>query len=93
MLPIAMTVTVTSSASGAPVYDAVLQVAGEMNSRPCPGSCFVEGYAGTYSLTVSAPGFQNVERTVVVSGTPAARCGCSGVTRTPVAVSMTPVTP
>ena len=93
MLPFAMTVTVTSSASGAPVYDAVLQVAGETDPRPCPGNCFVQGYAGTYSITVSAPGFKNVQRTVVVSGTPAARCGCSGVTTTPVAISMPPVAP
>jgi hypothetical protein len=92
-MPIAMTVTVTSSASGAPVYDAVLQVAGETTTRACPGDCLVEGYAGTYSLTLSAPGFQNVDRTVVVPGTPAPRCGCSGVTTTHVAVSMTPATP
>ena len=91
-LPIAISLTVTSSASGNPIYDAAIQTAGSPVSQACPGSCIVGGGAGTYDLTVSAPGFQSVERSVIVSGTGPVRCGCGGVTTEHLAVALAPTT-
>ena len=93
--PIAIVLTVTSSASGDPIDDASLQVAGVADSsQSCPGTCSVIGGPGTYQLTVSAPGFDTVERTVTVSPAEPVRCECSGFVNTEhLAVALTPASP
>ena len=92
--PVAVYLTVTSSASGDPIDDANVQVTGVATSRPCPGRCDVYGGPGTYQLTVSAPGFDPVERTITVSPGEPVPCGCGGVVSTEqVAVALTPAAP
>ena len=72
--PIAIFVTVSST--GGPVNGATLNVTGASSSaEPCNTECAVPGSAGTYYLTLSAPGFQTIERTVVVRGS-MPRCSC-----------------
>lgn len=77
-LPLAVTVHLTSAATGDSIQGATLRVTGPMEgSGPCSGSvCSVFGPAGTYSLTVEAPGFQTAQRTVTVRGAAPERCGC-----------------
>ena len=76
-LPIAVTIQLTSTATGQPVEGATVHVAGPVTAtEPCQGStCYVQGQPGTYSLTVEAPGFQAAERTVTVRGS-IPPCGC-----------------
>jgi hypothetical protein len=81
VLPTAITITVTSSAAAGPVNGVVVQANGSVGPTQCAGSpttCLVLGSAGTYSLDISAPGFQTAKRTVTVTGSPAAACGCGG---------------
>ena len=76
-LPVAVTIRLTSTATGDPVEGATVRVVSPFaGSIPCQGStCYVMGSAGTYALTVEAPGFQAAQRTVMVRGsTPP--CGC-----------------
>ena len=77
--PFAITITVTSATSGAAITGAVVATSSPSNaSFPCgAGSCLVSGYAGTYVLDISAPGFQTSHRSVVVPGSAPAKCGCS----------------
>lgn len=79
-IPLALTIDVTTSAGG-PVPEAVAQVSGAASATvPCTGgnggtTCRMLGYAGTYRVEVSAPGFETTVRTVTVGGiTP--ECGC-----------------
>lgn len=76
--PMALTITLTNASSGGTVKDAVVQFTGPATgTAPCAGSCAVPGYAGTYNLNISAPGFQPVQRSVTVTGSEPAACGCS----------------
>ena len=77
-LPLAVTLPLTSAATGDSVTGATVRVIGPVvGTAPCPGStCDVLGPAGTYTLTVEAPGFQTAERTVTVRGAAPSRCGC-----------------
>jgi hypothetical protein len=79
-LPMALTITLTSATATGPVNGAVVQVSGAL-AGSCGGSptvCFVPGYAGTYNLSISAPGFQTATRSVTVTEIPAPSCGCRG---------------
>jgi hypothetical protein len=89
-LPIAIEVTVSSGVSGGSVTGASLEVSGAIHSTiQCSSECVVPGSVGTYRLTLSAPGFQTVERTVVVHGsTP--RCSCTQVETERVSLVMSP---
>ena len=88
-LPLAVAVDVTST-SGNGVTEAAVQVSGAVaTTLPCDTSCRILGYAGTYTLTVSAPGYQSVERTVVVQGA-TARCGCASAKTEHVTVALAP---
>ena len=74
--PLAIALTVADSASGAPVPGASLAVSGAMTTQlPCSAACGVRGYAGTYDLDVTAPGYRPAHQQVVVAGT-SPRCGC-----------------
>jgi hypothetical protein len=77
-MPIAITINVTAAATGGPVTGAFLEdvFAGVVNTSLCTPTCFVPGTAGTYQLTVGAPGFQTVQRTVTVRGSPPTDCDC-----------------
>jgi hypothetical protein len=80
-LQIAVTITVTSSISGASVTGSFVQngPSGPYSCNGSPGTtCAVFGSAGTYQLDIGAPGFQTVHRSVDVPGTTPA-CGCSTV--------------
>jgi PEGA domain len=92
-MPMAVYVTVSSAVSGEPIDRATLQVDDAATTQPCPGRCAVDGGAGTYRLTISAPGFEAVQRTVTVSATEPVRCGCGGVHTEDLAVSLSPTTP
>lgn len=78
-LPLAVTVSVTTASTGAPLTGAFVDAPGYAAGVQCnqaPGTtCSIMGEAGTYQLDVGAPGFQTIHRTVVVTGTSAA-CGC-----------------
>jgi hypothetical protein len=78
---VTVTITVTSSISGASVPGSFVQNA-PSDPYPCnrsPGTtCAVYGSPGTYELDIGAPGFQTVHRSVDVPGTTPA-CGCSTV--------------
>src|SRR5690349_6934168 len=72
-LPLAVAVTVTREGSAGPVEGVFLRVTGAVSSMgPCndpgraggPTVCSVGGYAGTYQLEISAPGFETARRTV-----------------------------
>ena len=78
----AVTIAITS-ASGAVALPAGVFVNVTGASQQSAGcfsgtvtTCVVPGGAGTYHLEIGAPGFQTVTRTVIVTGTPPAKCGC-----------------
>jgi hypothetical protein len=73
----AMIIHLTSAATGDTVSGATFRLAGAAEgSGPCQGStCFVVGPPGTYTVTLEAPGFQPVVRTVTVKGS-VPPCGC-----------------
>ena len=96
VLRTALTVTVTSSTSGAPVTGAFVQVSSPASTGPIPcnqapgTTCAIPGYSGTYVMTIGAPGFQSAQRTQVVGGsTP--DCGCATVDTRHVDVALVPV--
>jgi len=84
-LPTAIIISVTSAA-GEPITGASAEVSGAVTITPAltcnTGSlanmCRVFGGIGTYDVRVSAPGFQAVEQSIVVTGTQSA-CGCGSV--------------
>ena len=89
-LPLAAVITVTSSASSAPVSGAFVQeyAPGVSSPVPCSGTtCYVMGSAGSYQLDIGAPGFTTVHLTVQVQGTNAA-CGCGTVDTAHLAVAL-----
>jgi len=102
-LPIAFTLTLTSSAGG-PVPDARIDITGAARGGEACGvagttsTCVVGGFAGTYNVTISAPGFATTTKTIVVREgvSPRAeidgktRCPCSGTVPERVDVVLTP---
>jgi len=66
--PVAVTVTVTSSVSGAPVPNAYFYVDDPRYIIPCDhaGKCSWHGFAGTYTVYIGAPGLQTDSRIAVV---------------------------
>ena len=89
-LSTALVVELTSSSSGAAVNDASIAVSGAVSTAvPCDARCTIGGYAGTYSLVVTAPGYESAERTVLVQGsTPA--CGCASAQTQELSFVLTP---
>lgn len=87
----AFTVTVTSSATGAPVDGAT--VAGDpydlQNGSCVHGQCNSPGFAGTYTVQISAPGFQQVTRTITVAQGTGGHC-CPGTTTGHLDVALVP---
>ena len=76
-LPIALEVVVAAATSGAGVSGASVVVTGAASvTQSCDSSCIIPGYAGSYTLMVTAPGYQPAESTVVVQGSNPG-CGCA----------------
>ena len=89
-LPTALTVELTSASSGAAVNGASIAVSGAVTATvPCDASCTIGGYAGTYTLVVTAPGYQSAERTVLVQGSSPA-CGCASTQTEELSFMLTP---
>ena len=93
-LPRAVTVTVTSSTTGAALTTAVVTATTPVSGTiPCtlgPGAtCPVMGSYGTYELDVAAPGYQTAHRSVVVPGS-SPPCGCPRVDAQQIAVALVP---
>jgi len=87
--PLAISVSISSAASGVGVAGAAVEVSGAVTTNiPCSSSCAVFGSAGTYDITISAPGFASVHRTIQVSGT-TPRCGCAMTTPEHIAIALT----
>ncbi len=82
-MPLALSIRVSNAANGGPVANAVAQVSGPLTATiPCAGTpttCVAAGNAGTYTVTIIAPGFQSVTRTITVNGTEPQQCGCGTV--------------
>jgi len=75
-MPMALFIDVSAAGTGGPATGAVINVSGAaISTIPCPQSCFVPGYAGTYVLDVEAPGYQSAHHTITVDGT-TPDCGC-----------------
>jgi hypothetical protein len=75
--PVAISLTIASTVAGGGVPGATVDVSGAvLSSFSCSATCPISGSAGTYHITVSAPGFAPVERSVQVRGTNPP-CGCA----------------
>jgi hypothetical protein len=74
-----------------------------LHPMPCDRNCRVSGYAGVYTLSFTATGFQATERTVTVtegsptyvnvygrSGFEGRSCGCATVNEQPVTIELAP---
>lgn len=94
-MPMALNVTVTTAAGG-PVPGASIAVSGaETGGGPCGWDstatvCVVPGYAGQYTITVSAPGYQSASKTLNVTGKQPSGCGCPTTDTRPVTMVLTP---
>ena len=91
----AVNVVISASPNGGPVNDAVVRVSGAASATvPCSAQanetvCMVWGTAGTYTVQVSAPGFQSAQRTVAVREA-MGECGCVIVATQRVDIALTP---
>jgi len=89
----AVIVALSGAPDGGPVNDAVVRVSGAVSGTiPCntqgnETTCWVSGSGGTYTLEVSAPGFQSAQRTVRVQDA-MGECGCLIVATQRLAVSL-----
>src|SRR6185295_6703127 len=90
-LPLAITLDVASSTPGTDVGAATVQVSGALtSSMSCERSCSIGGYAGTYVLTVNAPGYQTTTRTVTVHGSSPGPCQCGSAETERVSIALSP---
>jgi hypothetical protein len=82
-----------SSGAGAAVANAFVKDASTgASAGSCDAAgCMVGGGRGTYDLQIGAPGFQSVNRTVVVTGSEPSACGCPRVDTQTIDVSLAPV--
>ena len=75
--PVALSLTISSTVAGSGGLAAAVDVSGPVQSSfSCAATCPVFGTAGTYHITVRAPGFAPIERSVQVRGTNPP-CGCA----------------
>ena len=76
-IPVAISLTIASTVSGGSVPAAMVSITGAAETNlPCNTTCPIHGYAGTYHIVVTAPGYTPAERSVQVRGTNPA-CGCA----------------
>lgn len=86
-------IAVSAPPAGGRVNDAVVRVSGAVDGTvPCntqgdETTCWVWGGGGTYTLEVSAPGYQSTQRTVRVTAE-TSECGCLIVATQHLAVSL-----
>lgn len=92
--PIAVIVTVTSSASTPLGGGAFVLAPGYVSPIACNGTptatCYVPGFPGTYELDIGAPGFATVHRNVAVRGTDGGTCGCTQMATEHLEVALAP---
>ena len=93
--PRAVTVIVSNSVSGGTVPDAVVQITGQASSTAScsgtPTTCNISGPAGTYTVTVTAFGFQSATRMVTVAGVELTdECHCPAVETAQISVVLVP---
>lgn len=88
-VPLAVEISATAAASGAPATGASFTLTGETQGQgPCPeGKCSLVGGPGTYDVDISAPGYRSVHARIVVPGT-TPECGCASVAVQRVSVSL-----
>jgi hypothetical protein len=92
-LQLAIRVSVSAAPEGGPVANVSIQVSGPVAAQnACTVQanatlCDVPGYPGHYTLVVGAPGFQNAQREVSVSGS-AGQCDCPIVTMQSISVTL-----
>lgn len=97
--PLALAISVTSSATGAPIATAFVKVVSPPqlpDSIACGGGpCYVPGLPGTYQVVIGAPGYQSLPRTVLVpeADVECGHCGGTVPQRVDVALSVAAVTP
>lgn len=88
--PLALVVGVTSAGSGGAVHGASIEISGAVTSTiPCDSSCVIPGVSGSYTLQVSAPGYQSLTRTVLVRGSNP-ECGCPIVETERITIALAP---
>jgi hypothetical protein len=87
--PIAVTLTVKSSTSGAPVNNVTVTIDDDGFTSGCNGVCLVSANPGKHHLKISAPGFRSSETDVTVTGT-IPDCGCPRIDNQALTVSLTP---
>lgn len=91
-LPTALIVFITSS-SGEPIISGSIQATGMTAPMAChfgsqANMCMVLGAAGTYEVSVTAPGYQAATQSFVVGGHDA-NCGCGTVDTRMVTIPLT----
>lgn len=89
-LRIAITLSITAASTATGIAGASVEVSGPSSTTfRCDSSCTVAGTAGTYTVVVTAPGYQNAERVVTVPGENHP-CGCGTVVTQQVSFVLTP---
>ena len=89
-LHVAVRVDISSATTGSAIHSASVAVSGPtVSTVPCDSSCAIFGNDGKYTLNVTAPGYQGMERSVVVPGS-APACGCASVQTQQVTFALTP---
>jgi hypothetical protein len=91
-LPTALIILITSP-SGEPIISASVQATGMTAPMPChfgsqANMCMVLGAAGTYTINVTAAGYQAATQSLVVTGHDA-ECGCGTVDTRMVTIVLT----
>lgn len=89
-LPVAIALHVSAQGSSGSVPGAAVDVSGPVSGTlSCDSSCSILGPPGSYSLTVTAPGYQSTQRTVDVAGM-VPSCGCATAETQDVSVALAP---
>jgi len=93
-LPTAVVAAVVS-ATGAPLTGLFIDVGTPAVRILCDGTtgrCVVPGSAGSYMLSVGAPGYQTMQRSVTATVVRATgRCGCAGVNTQQLQLTLVPL--